>query len=118
MPKINSKKMRSALFYFNRTKNSTSRFCRVAHARNLALSAAIYTLVSAFLHKLKKKSIFVFIHLCCLQLDCPFPLFHSLRLSRFVFTQSVSICSRCIFVDALISVASVTSLLKFACHFH
>lgn len=118
MPKINSRKMRSALFYFNRTKNSTSRFCRVVHARNLALSGAIYTLVSAFLHKFKKnRFLFIFIYVVCYLIAFSLFLTYSIVTLRLI-TQSVSICSQCVFVHALIPVASVTFQLKFACHFH
>lgn len=57
MPNVNSKKMKSALLYLNaRSRSPTTRCCRIAHARNLALSGAIYTLVSVnfILCKLKK----------------------------------------------------------------
>lgn len=47
MPKINGKKMKTALLYLDtRSRGSTSRCCRIVHAKNVALSGAIYTLVS------------------------------------------------------------------------
>lgn len=58
MPNVNSKKMKSALLYLNaRSRSPTTRCCRIAHARNLALSGAIYTLVSVnfILYKLKMR---------------------------------------------------------------
>ncbi|XP_031640581.1 uncharacterized protein LOC116352261 [Contarinia nasturtii] len=45
MPNVNRRKMKSALLYLDtRTRGPTSRCCRIVHAKNLALSSAIYTL--------------------------------------------------------------------------
>lgn len=47
MPNVNKKKMKSALLYLDtRSRGPTSRCCRIVHAKKLALTGAIYTLVS------------------------------------------------------------------------
>ena len=53
MPKINRKKMKTALLYLDtRSRGSTSRCCRIAHAKNVALSGAIYTLVRVIIFRI------------------------------------------------------------------